>query len=168
MVDQSSRPNIFQRLCQQLKKKEQTKCLSHSGSENCQRQLQHSATKLVLLCTAGNYVQNNQWRWVWTDDHSLPRHHTIFTSFSRNTKQNGLPDRLLCKYVFEIPDNAVCTMDVFIIFENSLVLWNRIKINWTALLNWINQNEAGVANQINQSWSRDTYWPVKNSLKSGG
>ena len=83
-----------------VKKKEQTKCLSHSGSENCQRQLQHSATKLVLLCTAGNYVQNNQWRWVWTDDHGLPRHHTIFTSFSRNTKQNGLPDDRLHTTVY--------------------------------------------------------------------
>ena len=32
------------------RKKKCTKCLSHSGlTENCQRQLQHSATKLVLL-----------------------------------------------------------------------------------------------------------------------
>ena len=36
--------------CSSLTRKKCTKCLSHSGlTENCQRQLQHSATKLVLL-----------------------------------------------------------------------------------------------------------------------
>ena len=101
-------------------KKEQTKCLSHSGSENCQRQLQHSATKLVLLCTAGNYVQNNQWRWVWTYDHGLPRH---FHEFFTEHKTKWFTRRQTTYYcgLCIIWDARQCTKDVFKIFDNFLV-----------------------------------------------
>ena len=36
--------------------------------------------KVSFACTAGNYVQNNQWRYVWTDDHY---YHTFSRRFTK-------------------------------------------------------------------------------------